>query len=98
VSPIGLTEIVQLLNECETVNATSSGLASLPCMEPELDVKLVAGDHGHIAATIETTPDDLTHAHSFTFEIDQSYLPGIIAGCRETLEKYPVRGASDEHR
>jgi len=89
---IHLGEIVQLMTACETMNKTLSGSASLPCLEPGLDVKLVAGDHGDIAATLEITPDHLTQAHSFTFEIDQSYLPGIVDHCRRILEEYPVRG------
>lgn len=61
-------------------------------MEPELEVKLVAEDHGQIKATIQITPDHLNQTHSFTFEIDQSYLCGIIADCQRILEKYPIRG------
>lgn len=90
-SIIHLGEIVQLLNGCQAMNETLSGSASMPCIEPNLDIKLVARDHGHVEATIEITPDHLTQKHSFTFGIDQSYLPGIIDDCRRVLEEYPVR-------
>ncbi len=41
---------------------------------------------------VRITPDNLTQSHSFEFEIDQSYLPGVIAQCGDVLFRFPVRG------
>jgi hypothetical protein len=41
---------------------------------------------------VQITPDHLTQEHSFEFELDQTYLPGIAAQCRTIADAYPVRG------
>jgi hypothetical protein len=40
---------------------------------------------------LEITPDNLTQKHNFMFEIDQSFLLGIISQCKEILNKYEIR-------
>ena len=66
-----------------------------PC-EPEIKVSLEASDRvGHIRAQVEITPDHLLQAHRFEFEIDQSYLPGIIKQCSGIVQEYQIRGEQD---
>ena len=66
-----------------------------PC-EPEIKVSLEASDRvGHIRAQVEITPDHLLQAHRFEFEIDQSYLPGIIKQCSDIVQEYQIRGEQD---
>jgi hypothetical protein len=60
-------------------------------MEPELKVELTARKHGHIGVKISITPR-MAEEHSYDDEIDQTYLPAIVASCRSILETYPVRG------
>jgi hypothetical protein len=48
---------------------------------------------GQMLMIVNITPDNLAQAHEFKFELDQSYLPNVITGCREVLGKYPLKGA-----
>jgi hypothetical protein len=73
---------------------TLDGAAALGTDEPTLDVRLTATVHGHIHMHVEITPDHLHQAHSFDFEIDQSYLPRAITQCDALLQRYPVRDPS----
>jgi hypothetical protein len=50
---------------------------------------------GHVAITVEITPDHMNQQHWFQFELDQSYLAGLISGCRGVLEKYPIKSKPD---
>ena len=68
------------------------GEAELPCLEPEFTVKLAAGNFGKINMTVEITPDHLNQEHKFVFEIDQSYLPAMIHGCKKVLSQYTIKG------
>ena len=62
--------------------------ATLDPLEPELKVSLEATDSvGHVRALVEITPDHLAKAHRFEFEVDQSYLPGIIRRCSAIVQE-----------
>jgi len=89
-----LPEVMGLLRGCEKVFETLQGDAALDCMEPNLKVELKSTGSGHLAVRIAITPDHMTQAHSYTDELDQTFLPAIIAGCRAILAKYPIRGAA----
>jgi len=41
--------------------------------------------------TVAITPDDRSEKHCFRFELDQSYLPEMIRGCRIVLDSYPIK-------
>lgn len=67
--------------------------AALDPFEPELKLLLEASDSaGHIRAQVGITPDHMLQSHRFEFEVDQSYLPGIIKQCSEIVQEYPIRG------
>lgn len=53
----------------------------------------IEGPHpvGHLEILVEITPDHLTQEHKFRFEVDQSYLPGLISQCRKILSRWPAR-------
>lgn len=87
-----LGEIVRFLAGCEKLFQTLNGVAALDCMEPNLNVELESTGSGHVTVRISITPDHLTQSHAYTEELDQTFLPPIIAGCRAILAKYPVRG------
>ena len=42
---------------------------------------------------VDITPDHLQQRHVFHFEIDQSYLPGLIRQCDRIVRDHPPRGA-----
>lgn len=88
-----LSEIADWLVALEKLNQTLSGEANLDTIEPELNVKLKAVSLGQITMEVEISPDQLKERHSFEFEIDQSYLNGVIESCRKTLEKFPLVGS-----
>ena len=93
---IHLSELVGWVEGCEAMSRTLSGRASLECIEPNLSVQLRASPLGHIAMTVEITPDQLTQQHKFEFEVDQSYLARLIQDCRKVLGDYPIKGVPSE--
>lgn len=61
--------------------------------EPNIHVEIEATDKlGHFEVAVDLTPDHMTQEHRFFFEIDQSYLPGIIEQCRKLSERFQIRG------
>lgn len=88
---IHLDEIAGLLQECEQLYQTLKGEAALRCIEPNLGVELIVETGGHIKVQLSITPDQMTESHRFTDGFDQTYLPPIIAGCRDILAKFPIR-------
>lgn len=89
---IHLSEIHILLSGAEKLYRDLKGKAELPCMEPELSLELTAKSQGQIEMTVDITPDNLSQGHSFMFKIDQSYLPGLLTGCKKVMHKFPVKG------
>ncbi len=90
-----LPGLARWLEACERMYQTLSGEASLTYIEPALAVKLQIDKQGHIVSTVEITPDFIAQEHIFRFEVDQSYLPGLIRGCQDVLTTFPVRGLPD---
>jgi hypothetical protein len=50
---------------------------------------------GHLDCTVAITGDHLSEEHRFSFGIDQSYLPGLLAQLGAVLREYPIQ---DEQR
>ena len=91
-----VTDIAGFGDGCAAMLSGEIKSADLAPFEPELKVSLEASDgHGHFRAKVEITPDYLLQAHRFEFEVDQSYLPGIIQQCSEIVQEYPIRGQQD---
>jgi hypothetical protein len=88
-------DIARWLTSLEGMNQSLSGEANLVSLEPELRVELNMKGRGQISMRVEITPDRMTQGHNFQFEIDQSYLTGLIESCRQVLAKYPIRGKPD---
>lgn len=91
---VHLGELHGLLEGCEGLHASLSGVAKLECMEPNLAVTLTARTLGHIDVQIRITPDEMSERHEFNASFDQSFLPAIINGCRGILGEYPLRDPS----
>ncbi len=87
-----LSEIADWLVALEKMNETLSGEANLDTIEPEFKVKLKAESLGQITMDVEISPNQLTQQHRFEFELDQSYLNGVIESCRKTLTEFPLAG------
>jgi hypothetical protein len=46
---------------------------------------------GHLKCLIDITGDLFHERHSFSLDIDQSYLPGLISQLGAVLREYPIR-------
>src|SRR5215210_3912044 len=88
-------DIARWLDSLEWMNKSLSGEADLVSLEPELVVELKMDSPGKISMRVEITSDHMTQEHNFQFEIDQSYLAGLIESCRKVLAKYPTKGKPD---
>ena len=88
---IHLPEIERWADEAEQLYKTLSGEANLDCMEPELSVELKAKELGHISMVVTITPNNVTQEHTFQFELDQSFLVGLISDCRRVLREFPIK-------
>ena len=82
--------------QCERLHSALVGEARLDCMEPYLNVVLTGNSRGQISVEITLTPNQLTQSHQFRDQIDQSYLPAIVAGCVRVLERFPFVGGEGE--
>jgi hypothetical protein len=85
-------EIAAFTKELAALHRDLKGSAELHCMEQVLNVKMVCGVRGEIDVSIELTPDH-SQSHRFEFVLDQSYLEATLAGCRQLLERFPVKGS-----
>jgi hypothetical protein len=84
------TDIEQFRDELATMVAALKGEASLTPLEPELRLLFKMHRRGRVEATIEITPDHLTQRHRFTVDVDQSYLPALVASCDAILARFPI--------
>ena len=81
------------VEQCEALYKAQGEEAALDTLEPVLKVTIRPLDRlGHFTMRVEITPDHLTQAHSFEFEIDQTYLPDITRQFRAIASVFPIRG------
>jgi hypothetical protein len=91
-----IADIAHLAADCERLYEGRQEQAILQPCEPNLLVSVRSSDRlGHLTMHVEITNDHMTQQHTFDFEIDQSYLPSLIAQCKAILEDFPVRGNPD---
>lgn len=92
--PIVLVQdLAKFIAECEAMRQAKAYSATLEPCEPELNLTLEGTDGlGHVRLQVEITPDHLSQAHRFEFEIDLSTLQGIIEQCSKILQRYAIRG------
>ena len=91
-SIVNLRDLGPWLDGCRRLHKQREGTAELNCTEPYLSVVMTVKDHGHACLAIQITPDPIMQEHKFTFDLDQSCLPGLIAECEQILRDYPIRG------
>jgi hypothetical protein len=84
--------IVGWLSGCELMDKTLSGSSDLTCMEPGSNIQMEMKKAGQLSMSVNITPDNPTQQHQFRFDLDQSYLPPLISGCREVLRFHPLKG------
>lgn len=93
-----MTTDIQFFGEaCSRLLSGETATAALDPLEPELRITIDSADRrGHLRARVEMTPNNLTQFHWMEFDIDQTYLPGIIDACRRIVVEYPIRGETNE--
>jgi len=91
-SIITVNDIMGLASDSDELYQNRIKEFEMDPIEPELRFAVKTTDSlGHLELTVEITPDHLSQEHTFQFEIDQSFLPSIVAQCRELLEHFPYR-------
>lgn len=88
------SDFLRFRDQLIAVNTDLVGEAELAGYEPDLRVSLKMQRLGHLKAEVEITPDHLSQFHQFLLDLDQSYLPALIASCDAILARYPVTGAT----
>ena len=88
-------EVQAFLTQLEILDRDLSGQAELACMEPMLQVKVIAQPRGQLKITVQITPDIGTQKHEIDFASDQTIIKHAIAGCRAILTEFPVIGSPD---
>ena len=83
-------DVRSFLDDLEIAYEKLQGRAVLYCAEPYLNVVVECQTLGAVEVTVDITPDHLTQSHKFRFGLNQSYLPPVIAACRQILRKFPV--------
>jgi hypothetical protein len=89
---IHLSELERWADATDMMLKTLEGEANLDCDEPELSVKLAATKPGQVLMTVDISPQRRSQQHCFRFDLDQSYLAGLIRECRAILAAYPITG------
>ena len=84
------TDVKQFRDQLAAMVDSLTGEATLMGLEPEINVVLTMQKMGQVEATIEITADHINQHHRFTFELDQSYLPGLVRSCEAILDQFPV--------
>jgi hypothetical protein len=92
---IRVTELLAWANEFQALLDRTSRTAELPTLEPNLSVEMKLDDLGHVETNVEISPDHLTQQHTFVFELDQSYLPSLIAAINSIATRFPERGVPE---
>ena len=91
---IHLGELQKWKEDLQEFQRTLNGSVELPTIEPTLQIKFAARQSGtgHLDCEIELTGDHMSESHRFLFDIDQSYLPGLISQLSAVLREYPIQG------
>jgi hypothetical protein len=84
------TDFKQFRDELVSMVDTLVGEAVLAGLEPELKVTFKMTPRGGVEGEVEITPDHLTQRHRFTVQLDQSYLPALVASCDAVLDRFPI--------
>jgi hypothetical protein len=94
-----VTDVERFGSQCELLHQGERREATLGSYEPALSVVIKTLDgQGHLRVQVDITPDQLVQAHRMEFELDQTYLPGIIRACAAIVAEFPIRGRSTDNR
>jgi len=90
-------DVERFRDELAAVQASRSGQAELSGAEPDIRVRVAAGNgRGDLSVRVELTPDPQAQGHWFEYVLDESYLPETIRQLDTVLELFPVRGRAPD--
>src|SRR6185436_18706835 len=79
-------DVLRWAEGCDALVQGSKTPAELWPAEPNLHISISPKDpFGHFEMRVAITPELGTQEHTFTFELDQTYLPDIIRQCKTLL-------------
>lgn len=86
-------ELLRFRKGLEGLYDSLTGEATLDSLEEWVSLRITGDGAGHITAdgTVADRPGMGNELH-FRFELDQTYLPGVIAGLRQIESAFPVLG------
>jgi hypothetical protein len=95
---IHLSELKKWKEDLQEFQKTLKGSVELPTMEPTLGVKIEGRKSatGHLNCKIAITGDYIAETHQFIFDIDQSYLLGLLSQLVSVLREYPIRDENQQ--
>ena len=90
---VHLSEFKKWKADLEEFNLTLKGSVSLPAMEPTLGIKIeeTKSSTGRLHCEVSLSGDHISEAHNYLFDIDQSYLTGLIGQLATILRAYPLK-------
>jgi hypothetical protein len=90
-----LGELKKWKEDLEAFQRTLTGKVELPTIEPTLTVKIEGqkSKTGHLSCEVHLSGEHISERHRYSFEIDQSYLPGLLVQLAAVLKALPIRHA-----
>ncbi len=88
-------ELSDLVEGCKRLYRDMKGELVFEATEPNVCLKLAIDARGQLDVGVDLTADPRAQSHHFQFALDQSYLPGFIAGGQNVLLKFPIKGSRD---
>ncbi len=96
-SIIHLSEIEIWLKETEVMIQKLEGESNLPCMEPNLYIRINMKEKEKAEMLVDITPDNSNKHHNFIFEIEKSVIQKLIDQLNNILKKHPIRGSDNKN-
>jgi hypothetical protein len=93
-----LSAVARFIEGLRSLNTDLTGTAALDTIEPNLRVEVTGDGKGHLSVVVDITPDNLVEEHQFREDLDQTFLPELIASCEAVLTRLPLREPTAMHR
>jgi len=85
---LDLNAVERLMSECRALYRDLKGRAVLASYEQYVQAELSGDGRGHLHLEVNLSPGDDAEDHVFRTELDQTYLPDIVADCEKLLQRY----------
>jgi hypothetical protein len=86
-------ELAMFREELRTLYQSLTGRAKLHTMESWIELEFISGQTGHIRVDGFLMDEvGIGNRLNFSFDLDRSYLPDVLASLEQTTAAYPVLG------